>query len=73
VTHKLNKAKIEDYLTSKGWHRGPHHEWEVPQNFNEAELETIWTEAILQGIVCEFEDEKKVTQEFLDKHPTSKR
>jgi len=73
LAHKLDKAKVEEFLNEKGWRRGPHHEWVTPLNMTNSKIEEQWTEAILQGIVCVLEIKKQATEKFIKEHPTARR
>lgn len=73
MTHQLDKDKIRDFLEKRGWKKGSYGEYVRPQHLSDKDVEQEWTEAILQGIVCTFEEKKKETEKFLKEHPTARR
>jgi hypothetical protein len=72
-THTLNKAKIEAELLKRGWKRDERGDWLTPAIYSREQAERDWTECLLSGVVCDLEEKKKDTEEFLKKHPTAKR
>ena len=73
MTHKIDKAKVEEELKKRGWKRGIYHEWITPAIYTQTQSEEDWTAAILIGIVCEHEEKIKENQEFLKTHPSPQR